>query len=455
MSNFIVEKHIIRPGQEAWQECDSLCFKSKNLFNQALYQVRQNFFLTGKYLNYKTLQKQLQVNKTPAYYDLNTKVAQLVLKDLDQDFRSFFAALLEKKKNPSKFSGSVNLPKYKDKKGRKGLSFNVQSISKKALRNGLLKITGTSFTTPIQHKIVELEKEKVVKDDFGNKKTVKYKTLSLKEVEITPFNDCYMVTLKHEVPEVTTKPDTGIVAAVDPGVNTLAAVCTNQKGAPTYLINGKPLKSINQYYNKKLAELRSILDTTKTRKGKKNINRKIQKLTRKRNFKVDDYLHKSSRMLVNLLESAGVHRVIFGKNLEWKQEVSIGRKNNQNFVQIPHDRFIKMFTYKWAALGHVVETHEESYTSKCSLLDLEPVKKHETYVGRRVKRGLFKSSSGIKINADLNGSGNILRKVVSGAFDSWSEAELIEGFVVNPVRVTPDNPKRKLGLKYGRGLNCL
>jgi putative transposase len=133
-----------------------------------------------------------------------------------------------------------------------------------------------------------------------------------------------------------------------------------------------------------------------------------------------------------------------GKNDGWKQEADMGRRNNQNFVQIPHARFIGMLQYKWEALGREFSLPEESYTSKCSFLDGESLEHHDIYLGRRIKRGLFRSHDGHLINADVNGSGNNVRKVVRNAWDLWSQEDLIEGFVVSPVNLTVPQPCKKL-----------
>jgi putative transposase len=159
--------------------------------------------------------------------------------------------------------------------------------------------------------------------------------------------------------------------------------------------------------------------------------RRMDSLTERRNRRVKQYMHCASRTIIDILCEQGVDTLIIGKNQQWKQSVKIGRRNNQNFVQIPHARFIDMLCYKAELEGIRVILQEESYSSKCSFLDLEEVRKHEKYLGRRVKRGLFKSSDGTRINADVNGSYNIIRKAFSNAF---SENE-IEGVVVRPVRI--------------------
>ena len=192
--------------------------------------------------------------------------------------------------------------------------------------------------------------------------------------------------------------------SIDLGLNNLATIGSNV--IKPIIINGKPLKSINQFYNKRVSNLKS-----KLKDGKKT-SRRIKSLTDKRNNKIKDYLHKASTLLVNQLVSNDLNTLIIGNNKSWKQDINIGKRNNQNFVQIPHSTFIKMLEYKCKLRGINVLITEESYTSKCSFLDNEDIKKQKEYKGRRIKRGLFKSSKGILINADVNGSLNILKKVV-------------------------------------------
>lgn len=179
-----------------------------------------------------------------------------------------------------------------------------------------------------------------------------------------------------------------------------------------FLISGRPVNSINHYWNKKVSNLRSKLDTSKDEREKNAIKSKINKLNRKRNFKINDYLHKSSILLVNHLDSNQIDSLIVGYNQGWKQDINLGKKNNQNFCNLPFYKFLNMLKYKCERKGISFKTQEESYTSKCSFLDNEEVCKHDSYLGKRVKRGLFKSSKGIEINADINGALNILTKAI-------------------------------------------
>ena len=204
----------------------------------------------------------------------------------------------------------------------------------------------------------------------------------------------------------------------------MATVAFNE-GSKPLIVNGRPLKSINQYYNKKKAQYQSRL------KENKRTSKRICTLTNKRNNKVTDYLHKASRLLVNQLVSQGITTLVIGKNKNMKQDINIGKVNNQNFVQLPIMRFADLMKYKCELEGIKVLFNEESYTSKCSFLDGEPICKHDKYMGKRVKRGLFVSRSGIKINADVNGAYNIMIKAIPNAF-----ANGIEGVGVHPMVLT-------------------
>ena len=199
------------------------------------------------------------------------------------------------------------------------------------------------------------------------------------------------------------------------------------RGLDPLLINGRPLKAINAYYNKRKATLQSQLA-----KGQYHSHR-LDRLTDKRNRRVKAYLHWASRRVIDWCVENHIGVLVIGQNKLWKQNVEMGKESNQKFVSIPHATFIDMLTYKAEWVGIKVILREESYSSKCSWLDLEPVRKHKTYLGRRIKRGEFVSAKGVHINADVNGSLNIMRKAIPTAFGKRG----IKGIVVCPVRVSP------------------
>ena len=373
----LVEQHIIKKNDERYNILDEVCFKSKNLYNAALYEIRQHFFNTKQFLNWFSVDKIFKEKKQDDYYSLPCKVSQQTLKLLNQNFKSFFSLL--KKKNYTK---KKSIPKYLDKsKGRFVAVYTNQAISKKELRKGIIQLSGTNF--------------KIKTKVDGN---------SINQVRIVPKNSYYKVEVIYEVEEIEELDDNEKYAAIDLGVNNLATVSFND--SKPFIINGKPLKSINQFYNKRKAELQSKLS------GNRKTSNKINSITRKRNNKIKNYLHKASRCIVNHLVSNNVNTLIIGKNDNWKQETNIGKKNNQNFVSIPHSQFVEMISYKCKLVGIAVMMTEESYTSKCSFIDNEEIKHHEDYKGKRIKRGLFRTNEGKLINADLNGSLNIMRKVI-------------------------------------------
>ncbi|WP_337884261.1 transposase [Fischerella thermalis] len=205
----------------------------------------------------------------------------------------------------------------------------------------------------------------------------------------------------------------------------MVALTSNQPGFRPLLVNGRSLKSRNQYYNKLKAKLQSHLT------GVNRTSRRIQSLADHRNRYVENYLHNTSRLIVDLLLEKGIGTLVIGKNDGWKQEVNMSKQNNQKFVNIPHAKLISQIAYKCELVGIKVVIQEESYTSKTSALDLEPPCKQSEYAGQRVKRGLFKSKTGCVINADVNGSIQIIRKYLPEAFT----AEGVVSCAVQPLLV--------------------
>ena len=393
----LVEQHIIKPNSPFWQVVDTAAFASKNLYNLALYEMRQKFFADGFVYSYESLYH--LVKTTDAYKGLPAKVAQQVLKGLDKAWKGYFAAHKEWQKDPSKFSSEPKLPKYKDKTdGRNVLTYTIQAVSSKLLRIGQVALSGLSGLI------------------------IKTKQTMIDCVRVVPKKTHYVVEIIYSREVEPADLDYTFAAGIDLGLNNLAVIASNKPGFQPVVVNGRPLKSINQFYNKRKAELQSILGSEKA------LSHRIDRLTDKRNRRINHYLHSASRQVVDMLVANKIGLLVIGKNGGWKQEIGIGKRNNQNFVSIPHARFIEMLTYKCELVGIKVVLTEESHTSKCSFLDLEPVRHHEKYQGKRIKRGLFRSSMGKLINADLNGAYNIIRKVAPEAFSQG-----VEGVVVHPL----------------------
>ena len=318
----LVEKHIIKRGHKYFEEIDKLCFASKNLYNAANYLIRQNFIYGWGYLNYNTIDK--LIKPCSAYKALPAKVSQQILMVLDRNWKSFFAALSEYEEHPEKFGRKPQLPKYKDKQaGRNLLVYSTQAISKTSLKKGLIKLSGT-----------QIELTTLVDKEL------------LRQLRIVPKCDCYVIEVVYEQQESPTPfLDSIGLAAIDLGLDNLATLTSNQKGFVPLLINGRTVKSINQFYNKRKAVLQSKL------KGNRKTSQRIQRLTRSRNQKIDNYLHHASGFIVNHLVEKGIGTLVIGKNAQWKQEINLGSQTNQNFVAIPHSRFIDMLTYKCGLVG--------------------------------------------------------------------------------------------------------
>lgn len=233
-----------------------------------------------------------------------------------------------------------------------------------------------------------------------------------------------VVEVVYERKEIDLGLDKDNFLSIDLGLNNLCS-CISNVGLIPFIVNGRIMKSFNQWYNKKKAKLMSFV-------GDRGSSNRIRRITLFRNCWIEDKLHKISRYIVNFCRSNNIGTIIIGLNKEWKQEINIGRRNNQHFVSIPHSKLIDKIVYKAKLLGINVVIHEESYTSKIDHLAFEPLKKQESYLGKRKKRGLFQSSIGKLINADINGSIGIARKVIG---DSFIGKIIDSGFVFNPIRV--------------------
>lgn len=410
----LVEQHVIGASDPRYQAIDRAAFASKNLYNLANYHMRQSFIHAGKYLGYAEVYH--LVKKSDAYTALPRKVSNEVLRLLDKNWKAYRKGLAAWRADPSQFLGRPKLPGYKDKaKGRNILVYDLQAISKTGLRKGV-----------------------VLPSQLGIE--IKTKRTNVDQVRIVPRNGHYVVEVVYRRETVQAEVNPALCAGLDIGVNVLAMLTSNKAGFVPRRVNGRPVKSINQYYNKRRAALQSKLP------GQRHASRQLDRLTNKRTRKIMHYLHTQSHRIIDLLVQEGIGTLVIGKNPEWKQEANMGKRNNQNFVQIPHARFIAMLTYKAELVGITVKVTEESYTSKASLLDLDPLPVHNhsdeikhTFSGKRIKRGLYRAANRREINADINGAGNIIRKVAPDAFQRAEGVEdgkgVLASLVVHPVRI--------------------
>lgn len=378
----------ITKSDERFEEADYLCFLSKNLYNKTLYYIRQNYFEDKKYKTFFQVSKEFTKINQKDFRALPNKVSKGVLRLVDKSFKSFFE-LRQRGYNPK-------IPKYLDKnEGRQIVPYEKDALSF-AKKKGYIHLSKTNI---------------YIKTEF-TKDEVQYVRIIHKGNHII-FDIGYNILVEE------TKKDNGNYASIDLGINNLMTISSN-KFEP-FIINGKPVKSMNVYYNKLLSKKKKKL----WKINKKTTSNKIKSIHRKRKNKMNDYFHKSTTYIVNQLVSNQINTLIVGYNKGWKQDTKMRKSTKQTFIQIPFYKIIYMLKYKCENEGIKLVLQEESYTSKSSFLDLDeiPVKNNKTndiiFSGSRIKRGLYRSDKGI-INADLNGSLNIMRKYLEKQ-EAWNE----------------------------------
>jgi putative transposase len=375
-----------------------LCHLSKNLYNEGNYLIRQEFFKTGKWVRYNSLYHSLKESEN--YQHLPAQTAQQIIKILDRNWKSFFQAIKDWRKDKAKFLGKPRLPNYKQKNGEFILVFTNQQV----------KLRKKFLTFPRK---VGLE----VKTRFQD-------TIDIREARIIPRGVGYVIEIVYIKTIKTRELDKKKILAIDFGVRNLITA-VNNNGLKPFVVKGGVIKSINQYYNKEKDRIQSTYDRQAIYTG-----RVIIKLNDKRNKKIIDFFHKCSKKIIDYCLQNDIGTIVIGYNPEWKQNCNIGKRNNQNFATIPYYKLINPLKYKAEEKGIKFCKQEESYTSKCSFLDNELLMHHEKYTGKRIKRGLFKSRNGIIINADVNGAYNILKKAFLEAFN----ADRIEDVGLHPTR---------------------
>lgn len=396
-----IEKHIIKPNNRYYNLLDEFCYKSKNLYNYANYIIRQEFINNGKWLRYNDLDKILkQEGKDFDYRNMpSSATSQQCLRLLDKNWKSFFASIKNYNKNPNKYLGRPKLPKYKSKNDRNILILTYVNCK---INKGIIKFPKSFKGFYLKSKVNNLQQVRFIPKDKYIIAEVVYKIDDVKELI---DNDRYI--------------------GIDLGLDNFVTI-TNNCGLIPLVINGKGLKSINQYYNKQISHYKSIAKKV----NKLDYTNKMRKLTFKRNNKVEDYIHKASRFVVDYCRNNEINTIIIGNNKNWKQNSKMSKRVNQNFISIPYYNFINKVKYKAEEFGIQVIITEESYTSGTSFLDNELPIKENYNKSRRKYRGLFISNNGTKINADVNGSYQIIKKVFPKAF-----AEGIEGVGLHPFKV--------------------
>lgn len=389
----LVERHIIKDDR-----FEDICQKSGLLYNYVLYLVRQGIF-SGNYLKEYELSTKLGKENQFDFRNLPSNVSQQVIKQVFQNIRSWIKLKKDYEKNPSKYNSRPKLPKYK--KGKK--------------QNMLVFITSTC---KIKDGYIHFVKNiaKPIKTNIGDNK--------LCQVRIIPQATCYVIEVIYEKKEIDLGLNKSNILSIDLGLNNLCT-CINNVGIRPFIINGKIIKSFNQWYNKKRAKWMSFI-------GDKGTSKRLKWLNNRRNFWVEDKIHKISRWIINFCIKYNVGTIVIGLNKGWKQEMELGKRLNQKFVEIPFSKLIDKITYKGRLVGIDVQITEESYTSKVDHLAFESLGKHDVYLGKRKKRGLFQSSISKLLNADINGAIGIGRKVFG---DSYVSKIIDSGLAFNPIRV--------------------
>ena len=399
-----VEKHIIKENNKYYKMLDGFCYKSKNLYNFANYHVRKQFIDTGKWLRYYDLDKLMkQSGMDFDYRSLPAiKSSQQCLRLLDKNWKSFFKAIKDKDK--SKYNGRPKLPKYLPKNGRNLIILTNQSCK---IKNGILKFPKTF-------------------NNFILKTQVN--SSDLQQVRILPRNKHIVIEIIYNKQVKDLKKDNQRYVSVDVGLDNLLALSTNTLNKPM-IINGKILKSENKYYNKQISYYREIAK----RMNGLDYTRRMNFLTNKRNNIINDLIHKASRKVIEYTLSCDANTIVIGNNKDWKRNSNMSKKINQSFVGIPHSKLTQQIQYKAEDYGINVIVIEESYTSGTSFLDDELPTKENYNKNRRIYRGLFKTNSGKLINADVNASYQILKKVFPNIYNNVNHG--IEDYVFNPIRV--------------------
>lgn len=381
---------------------------SKNLYNVTLYTIRQHYFNTKKYLTAFTIIKDFTKENQADFRALPAKVSRYTVQLVEQNMKSFFALL--NKKHANQYGKSVRLPKYLDTKtGRQVVHYHKSSLSFK--KDGFVKLSKSDIK--IQTKVPKNE---------------------IQCLQIVPRGNHIKVLIGYYKTKKKLRTTQKRIASIDIGQNNLMTVTSNVFHPVIY--NGKPVKSVNQFYNKIKAKEQSRL----MKQNNVYWSKKLGQLALWRENQINNYFHKVTHHFVNYCIANGIDTVIIGRNQQWKDNINLGKRANQNFVSIPFGRLYNLLRYKLELNGITYIETEESHTSKCSFIDKEEICHHNSYMGRRMRRGLFKSKEGKKYNADINGSLNILRKYMinNGTYTDDLHKELVD-YMTNPRKLKVAN----------------
>ena len=388
-----VKQQVKHLSKEDYMTIKKLCHTAKNLFNEAIYNVRQYYFTEGEFLKYE--KNYTLLKNSPNYKALNSNMAQQILKEVDGSFKSFFGLLKLAKQKKYAFK-NCKLPYYLPKDGYTTLVI------------GFVRLNGNQLILPFSnsfkktHKSVEITIPPILLDKI------------IKEIRIIPKANARFFEIQYiyEAECIQRNLNTNNALALDLGINNLVTAVSNS--GQSFIIDGKRLKSINQWFNKENARLQSIKD--KQHFSRKPTNRQ-KAVARNRNNKVNDYMNKTVRRVIDYCIINNIGTLVVGYNETFQHNSHIGKQNNQNFVNIPYGQLRNKLEYLCKLNDIVFVKQEESYTSKSSFWDRDDLPvynadnpKEYPFSGRRLHRGLYKTASSKIINADVNGALNIMRK---------------------------------------------
>ena len=388
-----VKQQIKHLSKEDYKSIKELCHIAKNLTNEAIYNVRQYYFTEDKFLKYE--KNYTLLKSSPNYKELNSNIAQQILKEVDGSFKSFFGLIKLAKQGKYSFK-DCKLPRYLPKDGYTTLVI------------GFVRLNGNKLILPFSnnfkktHKVVEITIPPVLLDK------------KVKEIRILPKANAryFEIQYIYETECIQRNLNTQNALALDLGVNNLVTAVSST--GKSFIVDGRKLKSINQWFNKEKARLQSIKD--KQHFGKKPTSRQ-KAIARDCNNKVNDYMNKAARMIIDYCINNDIGTLIAGYNVTFQRNSHIGKQNNQNFVNIPYGRLRDKLAYMCELNGITYVEQEESYTSKASFWDKDNIPvynndnpKEYEFSGNRVHRGLYKTANGKTFNADINGALNIMRK---------------------------------------------
>jgi len=388
-----VKQQVKHLSKEDYLTIKELCHTAKNLANEAIYNVRQYYFTEGEFLKYE--KNYTLLKNSPNYKALNSNMAQQILKEVDGSFKSFFGLLKLAKQGKYSFK-DCKLPHYLPKDGYTTLVI------------GFVRLNGNKLILPFSngfkktHKAVEITIPPILLDK------------KVKEIRIIPKAKARFFEIQYiyEAECVQRNLNTNNALALDLGVNNLVTAVSNI--GKSFIIDGRRLKSINRWFNKENARLQSIKDKQHIGKGTTDRQKAI---ARDRNNKVNDYLNKAARKIINYCVSNDIGTLVVGYNVTFQKNINMSKQNNQNFVNIPYGQLRSKLEYLCELNGITFVKQEESYTSKASFWDKDNIPvynadnpKEYQFSGKRVHRGLYKTSTGKTLNADINGALNIMRK---------------------------------------------